>query len=126
MERFLIERHQSRPPAVLVSVGQQALKFLMERRELLFPHVPLVFCGVAQPQVAGLHLGDNVAGRTMDWSIGPLLQSLPTMRPRIRKVLLVAGAAEFDRDLEVVGRTDQADERGQVSPLLAMVQRRDR
>ncbi|MEX1049727.1 MAG: ATP-binding protein [Akkermansiaceae bacterium] len=97
MERFLIERHQSRPPAVVVSVGQQALEFLMERRESLFPHVPLVFCGVTQPQVAGLHLGDNVAGRTMDWSIVPLLQSLPTMRPRIRKVLLVAGAAEFDR-----------------------------
>ena len=96
MERFLAERHQNSPPAVLVSIGPQALEFLIQRRESLFPGVPLVFCGVTQPQITGLSLDNNAAGRTMDWSIAPLLENLPKMRARIRKILLVAGAAEFD------------------------------
>lgn len=97
MERFLMERHQTKPPALIVSVGPQALEFLMQRRDSLFPGVPLVFGGVTGPQLAGFPVGANVAGRTMDWSIAPLLESLPQMRPGIRKILLVAGAAEFDR-----------------------------
>jgi PAS domain S-box-containing protein len=97
MERFLMERHHKKPPAAFVSVGPQALEFMIQRRDSLFPGVPLVFSGVTQPQAAGLPAWRNVAGRTMDWSIVPMLENLPRMRPGIRKILLVAGAADFDR-----------------------------
>ena len=98
MERFLKDRHRAYPPTVCISVGPQALDFLMRRRDSLFPGVPVVFGGVTPPQIAALPARSNIAGRPMDWSITPLLEKLREMRPEIRKILVIAGSAEFDRD----------------------------
>ena len=108
IERFLRDRHQSKPPAVCIAIGPQALDFLMERRNSLFPGVPVVFAGVTPPQVAALPARDDLAGRPMDWSVAPLLEKLPEMRPGIRKILLVSGAAEFDRQrhAEAIAQTE--------------------
>jgi PAS domain S-box-containing protein len=48
----------------------------------------------SQAGTAGLA---GLAGRPMDWSVAPLLERLPKMRPQVRRVLLVSGAADFDR-----------------------------
>ena len=96
MEQFLKARHRSKPPAVCITVGPQALDFMMRRRNAIFPGVPVVFGGVTAPQVAALPSPNGLAGRPMDWSITPLLEKLPEMQPGIRKLLLITGAAEFD------------------------------
>ena len=96
MERFLKDRHRSMPPSVCVTIGPQALDFMMRRRDEIFPGVPVVFGGVTAPQAAALPARTNLAGRPMDWSIVPLLEQLPALRPEIRKVLIITGAAEFD------------------------------
>jgi PAS domain S-box-containing protein len=97
LERFLRDRHRSTPPAVCITVGPQALDFMMRRRDAMFPAVPVVFCGVTQPQSAALPAGGDFTGRPMDWSIKPLLEKLPELRPEVRNLLIITGAAEFDR-----------------------------
>ena len=97
MERFLKDRHQNKPPSVCIAIGPQALDFIMKRRDSLFPGVPVVFAGVTPAHVAALPARDDLAGRPMDWSAVPLLAKLPEIRPGIRNILLVSGAAEFDR-----------------------------
>lgn len=96
MERFLKDRHRSRPPDLCITIGPQALDFMMRRRDAIFPGVPVVFGGVTAPQAAALPSRPDLAGRPMDWSITPLLEKLPEMQPGIRKILLITGAAEFD------------------------------
>jgi PAS domain S-box-containing protein len=96
MERFLKDRHRSMPPAVCVTVGPQALDFMMRHRDEIFPGVPVVFGGVTVPQAAALPERTDLTGRPMDWSIKPLLEKLPELRPAIRNILIVTGAAEFD------------------------------
>jgi PAS domain S-box-containing protein len=97
MERFLKDRHRSMPPAVCITVGPQALDFMMRRRDAIFPGVPVVFGGVTAPQAAALPKRGDLAGRPMDWSITPLLEKLSELRPGIRRILIITGAAEFDR-----------------------------
>jgi PAS domain S-box-containing protein len=96
MQRFLTERHQAKPPAACICIGPQALEFLARRRNSLFPGAPVVISGVTPPQLALLPSLDGIAGRPMDWTIQPLLDSLPKIRPQIRRILIVTGAAEFD------------------------------
>jgi PAS domain S-box-containing protein len=97
MERFLNDRHQSKPPAVCISIGPQALDFIMRRRDSLFPGIPVIFGAVTPPQLGALPSKHGLAGRPMDWSITPLLDRLPEIRPSIRKILIVTGVSEFDR-----------------------------
>jgi PAS domain S-box-containing protein len=97
MERFLIERHQAKPPAACICIGPQAVEFLAAHRNSLFPDVPVIITGVTPPQLASLSSLDGVAGRPMDWNIRPLLDALPAIRPEVRRILVVTGAAEFDK-----------------------------
>jgi PAS domain S-box-containing protein len=98
MEEFLRVRHGDAPPDVWIALGTQALDFLMQRRDTLFPGTPIVMGGIDTSRIASLTDRRNVTGRPMEWSITPLLEQLPEMRPEIRKILLVSGAADFDRN----------------------------
>jgi PAS domain S-box-containing protein len=97
MEEFLRGRHRDTPPDAWIALGPQALDFLMRRRDSLFPGTPIVVGGIDPSQIASLTDRRGLAGRPMDWSIVPLLDQLPEMRPQVRRILLVSGAAEFDR-----------------------------
>ncbi|MCP5544714.1 MAG: PAS domain S-box protein [Akkermansiaceae bacterium] len=108
MERYLAERHREQPPAACMCIGPQALEFLAERRDSLFPGVPVIVGAVTPPQLDGLPRPDGLAGRPMMWDIRPLLEKLPEIRPQVRRILVVTGAAEFDRTrrLETVDRIE--------------------
>ena len=97
MEEFLRGRHRDNPPVAWVALGAQALDFLMQRRDSLFPGTPIVFGGMDTRQIASLTDLQGLAGRPMDWSITPLMEELAVIRPEVRGILLVSGAAEFDR-----------------------------
>lgn len=101
MEEYLRRRHGDAPPDVWIALGAQSLDFLMQRRESLFPGTPIVVGGIDTAQIAALTDRRGVTGRPMDWSIAPLLEKLPEIRPEIRKILLVSGAAEFDKKRHV-------------------------
>jgi PAS domain S-box-containing protein len=96
MERFLAARHRDKPLAACICVGPQALEFLSGRRQTLFEGVPVILAAVTPAQLAGLPGLEGVTGRPMEWSIRPLLDRLPEIRPEIREVLVVTGASEFD------------------------------
>ena len=97
MERYLAERHRDKPLAACVCIGPQALEFLSQRKGTLFHGVPVIVSAVTPPQLASLPSLDGMAGRPMDWNVQPLLETLPEIRPRIRRVLVVTGAADFDK-----------------------------
>jgi PAS domain S-box-containing protein len=97
MEEFLRGRHGTTPPDAWIALGPQALDFLMQRRKTLFPGTPVVAGGIDTLKIDSLTDRHGLTGRPMDWSIAPLIGQLPKMRPEVRKILLVAGAADFDR-----------------------------
>jgi PAS domain S-box-containing protein len=97
MENFLRERHRDTPPVAWLALGPQALDFLMQRRDTLYPGTPIVFGGIDSRHIDSLTDRRGLAGRPMDWSIAPLLEPLAQIRPQARRILLVSGAADFDR-----------------------------
>lgn len=97
MEQFLRERHRDTPPVAWIALGPQALDFLMQRRDTLFPGTPIVFGALDGRHAASLTDRRGMAGRPMDWSITPLMEQLTGIRPDARRILLVSGAADFDR-----------------------------
>jgi len=101
MEEFLLDRHRDTPPRAWIALGPQALDFLMQRRDSLFPGTPIVFGGIDTRQVTALTDHSGLAGRPMDWSIVPLMEQLPEIRAGVRRILLVSGAADFDRERHV-------------------------
>lgn len=52
LAELLRHKYASRPPKMIVSSDDYALKFLLQWRDSLFPGVPVVFCGVNDFQTA--------------------------------------------------------------------------
>jgi PAS domain S-box-containing protein len=96
MERFLSDRHRQTPLAACICIGPQALEFLAQRRDSLFAEVPVIVAAVTPAQLSALPRFEDMAGRAMEWNIRALLDKLPEIHPRIRRILVVTGAAEFD------------------------------
>lgn len=114
MERFLAERHRNHPIAACVCIGPQSLEFLAQRKNPLFSGVPVIVAAVTPPQLAALPSVDGMAGRPMDWNIRPLLEKLPEIRPEVRRILVVTGAAEFDTLREHEAKAQMEPYRGRL------------
>lgn len=97
MEDYLSRRYEERPPHVLVALGPEALRFLLDRRKTLFPDVPLVFGGSSAEELEPIHSLEGVAGLPMELRLTPVVEALLKMRPQTKEIVLVHGVAEADR-----------------------------
>ena len=97
MEDYLQRRYRELPPHVLVALGPEALQFLLDRRETLFPGVPLVFGGTRVKELEPMQGLSGVAGLPMELRLTPMVEALLDMRPQTKEILLVHGAAAADR-----------------------------
>jgi PAS domain S-box-containing protein len=97
MEDYLIARYGDLPPQVLVALGPEALAFFVERRDSLFPGVPLVFGGTNADRLERVKDLPGVVGLPMEFKLTPVVEALLAMRPQTREIVLVHGAAEADR-----------------------------
>lgn len=106
MENALRVRYRERPPHVLIAAGDAALKFLQERREAMFPGVPLLFGGVRLRDNVEIKSGADIAGVPMSQEIVPTLEMALQIRPQTREVVVISGSAPEDRDWEVLARLE--------------------
>ncbi len=97
MEEYLQKRYRDMPPDVLIALGPEALDFWLARRDTLFPGTPVVFGGVGEEEHRSLEGVSGVTGLPMELSVVPVVESLLAMRPQTREIVLVHGAAAYDR-----------------------------
>lgn len=97
MDQYLRRRYREMPPDVLVALGPEALKFLVARRESLFPGTPLLFCGVSRSILDQLGRVPGMAGLPLEMSVAPAVEALLKMRPQTQQIVIVHGSSDFDR-----------------------------
>ena len=91
--------------AVVATMGP-ALDFLVGGGSVVFPGVPIVFCGVDRRELGGRPLPANVTGVLLRREFAPTLQLALRLHPGTRRVLFVAGTSEFDRRLTDAARAE--------------------
>jgi len=99
---------------LVIPAGAHALRFALKHRASLFPGVPIVFCAVDEPSVAGLELGPDVTGVWMfvDWSA--TLDVALRLQPDTRRVIVVQGTSDLDRRLAAQAREAFSTYQGRV------------
>jgi signal transduction histidine kinase len=106
---YLRGKYASRPPRVIVAVGQEALSFLLRHRAELFAQVPVVHAGIARPSLRSLSpLPTDVIGVPVQYDFSPTIDLALRWHPRARRLVIVTGAAEPDRGFEAQLRHEVA------------------
>jgi hypothetical protein len=118
MEDYLRRRYLDIPPHVLVALGPEELRFLIERRESLFPGIPLVFGGTRYVGLEPIKDLSGIAGLPMELKLTPAVEALLALRPETREIVLVHGSADADRSWRDIAIRQLAPRGGGVGGLV--------
>jgi len=90
-------RYGRQQPDVVIALRRPALDFLQRVRANLWPDVPIVFCGVAEEDLADIALGPAVSGVAMRVDAAGTLALARKLVPAATQLAIVAGASSEDR-----------------------------
>ena len=103
LAKLLVHKYAGRKIDVIVPCLDSAIQFTLERRETLFPGVPVVFCG-ASPAIQEAALPPDVTGVAMrfDWSAAVDLAL--RLHPGTDRIVYVGGVSGVARAYEADAR----------------------
>ena len=101
---LLCEKYAGRRIDVVVTMRLEALRLLLENREVLFPGVPVVFSDVSRASVEGMRLPPDVTGAFVRTADQRTVSVALDLHPEARRVVLVGGSSPQDKASEVFAR----------------------
>jgi signal transduction histidine kinase len=105
MERYLVDKYRDRKPDVILALGPRVLQFAIPRQQNLGFDAPIVFCCTSRIRLSALSPPGNVTGILSDFGIVRTLTLAQRLQPDASRIVVVAGATEFDRQsADIVSR----------------------
>ena len=95
--RYLAEKYARTSLDVVLALGPDSLGTVVDNRSLLFPNVPIVFCCTSSATLANVDLPREATGIVGDFDISKTLSLAERLQPDARHLVVIAGAAPFDR-----------------------------
>jgi signal transduction histidine kinase len=99
-----IQKYRDRKLDVIITVGPEPLKFMAESHERFFPSIPIVFAGSTEEMLGGLKLDVHFTGV---WGVAQPEETLNAalcLLPGTKHVVVVGGAAPYDRYLQAIAK----------------------
>lgn len=96
---FLRAKYAGKTIDVVIAALGPALDFMLAHGSEVFPGASVVFCGIDRRELGARRLPPNFTGVLLKREFAPTLELALGLHPGTRRVLLVAGSAEFDRRL---------------------------
>jgi signal transduction histidine kinase len=103
---FLRAKYADKKIDVVVAALAPALDFLLSNGDAIFPGTPIVFCGVDRREIGDRSLPSHVRGILVKREFAPTLEIALGLHPQTKRVAVVAGTSEFDRQLLDQARTE--------------------
>jgi signal transduction histidine kinase len=98
---YLHGKYATSPPDVIVTVSDEALRFVARHRAQLFPRVPVVY---AAASTATLHsissMPTDIVGVPNDYDYSGTISQALRLQPTARRLVVVTGASPLDHETE--------------------------
>ncbi|MCP4397913.1 MAG: hypothetical protein GY801_11535, partial [bacterium] len=90
---------------LLIPLQIQALDFLLQHGEGIFPEAPIVFSAVLEKHLNDRTLRPNITGVTQGIDIVGTVELALKLHPDTRRIAVISGASAIGRELEKIART---------------------
>ena len=101
---WYIRKYRDRKPDVIVAVGFEPIRFMVESHESFFPSIPIIFCGSTEEMLDELKPDSQFTGA---WTVArpeETLKAALALEPATRHVVVTGGVGVYDRHLEAIAR----------------------
>ena len=85
------------PFDLVMAVEEPVFEFVLQHRDRFFPNIPIIFGGLVQPSAIPRPRPPGITGSTTDLRLNSTLELMLALQPELRKVVVVAGAADRDK-----------------------------
>src|SRR6186997_983696 len=97
---FLLEKlrtkYASKKIDVVIAVLGPSLDFLLRHGDVIFPGVPIVFCGFDRWELGERQLPPRVSGVFLKREFAPTLDAVLHIHPDTQHAFVIAGTTDFD------------------------------
>ena len=104
--RYLADKYRDRKPDVVIALGPQSLRFVVKNWPDLA--VPIVFCCTSRTRLTALNPPGNVTGIISEFDLTKTLSLAQRLQPDASRIVVVAGATEFDQQSVEIARRQLA------------------
>jgi signal transduction histidine kinase len=94
LQHILEVKYRDRPIGVIVTIGPNALDYVLRRRSALWPAVPVAFALVDEPTAASLNRPADVTGYVMKLRLADMMTAARAIVPDLRTVVFVGDPLE--------------------------------
>ena len=101
---WYIRKYRDRKPDVIIAVGLDPIRFMVESHEPSFPDIPVIFCGSTEEMLDGTKLDSHFTGV---WAVvrpEETLKAALVLQPGTKHVVVVGGVGMYDRHLVAIAR----------------------
>ena len=89
---------------MIIAVGLEPIRFMVESHESFFANIPIIFCGSTEEMLDELKLDSHFTGV---WAVArpeETLKAALALQPGTRHVVVMGGVGVYDRHLEAIAR----------------------
>ncbi|WP_081160249.1 sensor histidine kinase [Ensifer aridi] len=97
MARYLAEKYIDRRPDLIIALGEESTRFIVRNRNAIAPDAKIVFGGFGSATAEELRLPDDVVGALTEFEIRKTAEMAIGLQPNARRLVVIAGSAEFDK-----------------------------
>jgi signal transduction histidine kinase len=94
LRSYLLGKYQNRPVGVIVTVGSDALDFVLRLRAEIWTKIPVVFAAVDEQTATRLTYPSDATGSTMRLSFLDAVAAARVLVPNFRRIVLVGNPLE--------------------------------
>ena len=102
--RYLADKYAVNRPDVVITAGREASQFILKHRDTIAPGTPIVVCCMSAETLAALGGSKEITGVISGRDISKTLDLAERLQPRARNLVVIAGAADFDRQWVQIAR----------------------
>src|SRR5262245_5030801 len=106
--RYLSDKYRASQPDALLAFGADSLEAVLSYRKTLGTNIPIVFC-VLPPAGAVVKVEPDTAGIVSEHDVTKTVALARALQPDARGLVVVAGAAEFERKGALIAQRQLAD-----------------
>ncbi len=99
LTNLLSNRYGGQKLDLVITTGFEALQFAVAERGVLFPAVPITYCGIERHQLEGKPLPHDVTGVALYYDFRRTVELALKLQPDVQEALCVFGTSEFDKQV---------------------------
>ncbi|NKQ87619.1 hypothetical protein C3Y91_25460 [Rhizobium sp. UPM1133] len=109
MAQYLAEKYAARSPDVIIALGEESARFIVDHRGMIAPTASVVAAGFGNATAEQMGMPKDVIGAFTSFDIAKTAEMARRLQRDARHHFVIGGTSDFDRKWMTAARVDLKD-----------------